>query len=369
MLTFSTENLRNVFSEEGKYENFKKLCYDLIRGNDIYEYDKDGVEKRVSKAKANEAIRKVFMEVCGLTKEDLQSRKKRRRAEEKHKNEIFEIIEEEIDFRVNEGYQESEWFNALVDERNLALGDAPEFTTESKALFIVGDYSGDNHDITMQQLPAGQAQTLKTSPKTVKIGKDIDLIILGRIDYADWIQTIADSFVQYTQTMAYNGMLSAEAKLPAECKGTGTLGASTKGDFDDLLEEVSIRNGSDVVIMGTKTALKKLNALADVTWASEKQKEQMNDLGRLGSYEGTTMIEIPQRLSLTNSNTKLITNGKLFIIPAGTDKFVKFVYSGETEIREVTEKGDHQDDFETYEITMDMGTDVILGQYFGVWTF
>ena len=369
-MSFSTENLRMVFAEEGKFNNFNRLKYALVHGEDIYEYDDQGVERKVSRSKANKAIQKVFMEICGLTEEDLNSKKKRHRAEKAHSIEIYEMIEEDIQFKTNAGFQASEWFNQFVETHNLALGDGLQFRIDNeRVLYEVLDYSGDNHDLTMQQLPERGFVTVKTSPKAIKIGKDIDLIILGRVDYASWIQTIADSFVQYTQTMAYNGMLSAEAKLPAECKGTGTLGASTKGDFDDLLEEVSIRNGSDVVIMGTKTALKKLNALADVTWASEKQKEQMNDLGRLGSYEGTTMIEIPQRLSLTNSNTKLITNGKLFIMPAGTDKFVKFVYSGETEIREVTEKGDHQDDFETYEITMDMGTDVILGQYFGVWTF
>lgn len=370
MLTFSTENLRNVFSEEGKYENFKQLCYDLIRGNDIYEYDKDGVEKRVSKAKANKAIRKVFMEVCGLTKEDLQSRKKRRRAEEKHKNEIFEIIEEEIDFRVNEGYQESEWFNALVDERNLALGDAPEFRSESKALFIVGDYSGDNHDITMQQLPAGQAQTLKTYPKTVKIGKDIDLIILGRLDFTDWIEKIAKSYIQYTQAMVCDMAYQAGDQLPAIFKGTGTLAKATKEEFDNKIEMVSAYNGTDVVIMGTKTALKKLNALADVDWASAGQKESIANTGRLGSYEGTQLIEVPQRIKVgSTTGEMLMSNNILLILPVTEDKFIKFLDEGETEITEVTEKGALVDDFETYEVSRRIGIGVTLGQYFGQWKF
>ena len=41
MMTFSTQNLNNVFAEEGKYDSFKKLCFNLIRGNDIYEYDEN----------------------------------------------------------------------------------------------------------------------------------------------------------------------------------------------------------------------------------------------------------------------------------------------------------------------------------------
>ena len=42
MMTFSTNHLNTVFAEEGKYEAFKKLTYDLNRGNEIYEYDEDG---------------------------------------------------------------------------------------------------------------------------------------------------------------------------------------------------------------------------------------------------------------------------------------------------------------------------------------
>lgn len=368
-MALSTENLRTVFAEEGKYENFKRLTYSLVHGEDIYEYDDNGVEKKISASKANKAIQKVFMDICGLTEDDLKSSKKRHRAEKAHAVEIFEIVEQEIDFKVNQGFQESEWFNEFVERHNIALGDGLQFEVKNDTvLYEVLDYSGSNHDITMQQLPEHGYVTVKTSPKTIKIGKDIDLIILGRVDFAAWVQKIADSFVQYVQTLAYNAVVGAESKLPATYKGTGTLAAGTKQAFDDLIDEVAIANGTDVVIMGTKTALKKISALADVTWASELQKQMMNDLGRLGSYEGTTLVEIPQKLSLT-SGSKLITNQKLFIMPVGTDKFVKMVDEGETEIFEVTEKFDLQDDFDTYEIHRRMGVDVILGQYFGVWTF
>lgn len=368
-MSLSTENLRMVFAEEGKLDNFNRLKYSLIRGEDIYEYDDDGVEKKVSASKANKAIQKVFMDICGLTEEDLKSPKRRHRAEKVHSIEIYEMIEEDIQFKINAGFQASEWFNEFVETHNLALGDGLRFNIENdRVLYEVLDYSGDNHDITMQNLPEQGYVTVKTSPKAIKIGKDIDLIVLGRVDYSKWIQKIADTFVQYVQTMAYNGLISAESKLPAQYKGTGVLSPATKSDFDDLLDEVAINNGTDVVILGTKTALKKINALADVQWASEFEKQQMNELGRLGSYEGTTLVELPQRLDLT-TNQKMIRNDKLFIMPVATDKFVKFVYSGETEIREVTEKGDYQDDFQTYEIREDMGVDVVLGQYFGVWTF
>lgn len=367
MMTFSTQNLTNVFSEEGKYENFKKLCFNLLHGEDIYEVDENGRERRMSAAEANRAVRKVFMDICGLSEDDLKSNKTRRRAEKDHQREIFEIIEEEIDFKINEGFAESEWFNKLVEAKNLKLGDANEFKSHVKQLFIVGDYSGDNHDITMQQLAEGETFLVKTSPKTVKIGKDIDLIILGRIDFSDWIAKIAESYIQYVQKMIYAQVTVAVNKLPSQYKDTGALSAATKQNFDDLLDRVAVANGSDVVIMATKSALKKISNLADVQWASDAQKQQMNNYGRLGIYEGTTLIEIPQKLDFDRT-TRLMSDKQILMLPVTDDRFIKFVDEGETEIFEVNEKAQLVDDFDTYEVSRRIGADVVLGQYFGCWT-
>lgn len=121
MIRFSTEHLRTVFADEDKYKNFKKLTYDLNHGNDIYEYDKEGNQRKISKKEANKAVRKILMEVCDLTEEDLKSAKTRKRALKKHAPEVFELIESDIDFKVETGFRENEWFKNYVDMRNIAL--------------------------------------------------------------------------------------------------------------------------------------------------------------------------------------------------------------------------------------------------------
>ena len=63
---------------------------------------------------------------------------------------------------------------------------------------------------------------------------------------------------------------------------------------------------------------------------------------------------------------KLIKPGKLYIMPNVDNKFVKFTDVGETEIREESEKGDRNDDFQTYEVQREMGIAVILDKYHGV---
>ena len=152
MLKFSTENLRRVFADEDKYKNFRKLCYDLNHDNEIYEYDDEGNQVKISKHEANRAIRKIFLEVLGLDEEDLKSKKRRHRAIETHHNEIFELIESDIDFKVETAFKESEWFNDFVDMRNVALGDSEEYWITENVMLIISEISGNHHDLNYSRV-------------------------------------------------------------------------------------------------------------------------------------------------------------------------------------------------------------------------
>ena len=371
MIRFSTEHLRKIFADEDKYKNFKKLTYDLNHGNDIYEYDEDGNQRKISKHEANKAIRKILMEVCELTEEDLKSNKRRERALVLHAVEVYELIESDIDFKVNTAFKESEWFNDFVDMRNVALGDEEEFWSREKVMLAVAEISGDHHDLTLQYLNEGTAHKIHTKKYGVKVGKDIDLILLGRVDFTELTDKIAEAFVYKVQELCYTGVYGAAAKLPNNTQfvKTGALSASTKEAFDTLIEDVGTANEAEVVIMGTKTALKKLNALTDVDWRSDSQKESIANSGRLGSYEGTELIEIPQRFAFNDVTKKLIDNNRLLIFAKGMGKFVWFTDKGETQIYESgQQKGDHADDFQKYEVQREFGVEVVLPAYFGQWT-
>lgn len=170
------------------------------------------------------------------------------------------------------------------------------------------------------------------------------------------------------QNEMYAQVMNAGDKLPAQFKNTGALSAATKDAFDTLIEDVSIANDNvPVVIMGTKTALKKLTGLADIDWVTEAQKGEVASTGRLGSYEGVTLFEIPQRFALNDTTQKLVDSTKLLIMPQVDNKFVKFVDVGETEIYEVTEKGARMDDTMKYEVQRAMGIATQLGRYHGEW--
>lgn len=170
----------------------------------------------------------------------------------------------------------------------------------------------------------------------------------------------------------YAEVMNVGAKLPvpSQFAKSMALSAANKATFDELIDDVSIANDNvPVYILGTKSALRKISGLADIDWVTEDQKKDVAAMGRLGSYEGTTLVEIPQRFALNDTSVKLIDSTKLLIMPQVENKFVKFVDVGETEIVEAgMEKGAKMDDIMTYEVQREMGIATQCGRYFGVWT-
>ena len=359
-----SEHLMEVFSEQGSYEAFRNLSRDIV--NNIELFDETG--SRISKSDANEVLRATSLKILGLvpgfTKREL------RRGLKNHGEEFFEMIEDEIDLRVEAGLLASEFFNEYVDNRNVARGDGIQFNVEDDTILVVEKVSGDHHDLIMQRLGQGEYYTIQTSAYAIKVGDDIEKFLMG---YADWnrlIDACAAAFLREVQTSIYGAFVGATAELPSVFKGTGALSTTTKTQFDEVIENVSTANGNvPVIILGTQAALRKINALADVDWISASQKEEVAAMGRLGSYEGVALIEIPQRFKSKTDFTKLIDNNQLFIMPNTTDRFIKFVDDGETEVLEYTDKGDYMDDSRSYEVQRRMGVGIQLGRYFGNWQF
>ena len=369
-----SEHTKNVFSSmcanevtpEENFEGFRSLIFDYANGNEIFD---DELGRVINSKEADNRIRKVVFGILGINENS--SKRDRKRAMKKHGDELFEVIEEVIDFKVETGWKESEFFNQFVEEKNLARGDRNEFWSEEDVILSVSKIAGDHHDFTLQRLASGESYTVTTSVYVIAVGADIDLYLAGRLDWAKFTDACARAFIIKIQNEMYAQVMEASVKLPSTDQFTKTmeLSAANKDTFDTLIDDVSIANdNAPVYIMGTKTALKKLTNLADIDWVTEDQKRQVADMGRLGSYEGVTLIEIPQRFAINDTTTKLVDSTKLLIMPQVEHKFVKFVDVGETEILEITEKAERNDDTMKYEVQRAMGIGTQIGRYFGVWT-
>ncbi len=352
----------------------RNLMFDLSAGRKIYDAESN---REIDKKEAEDVIREVCFEVLGLDKNSTDKQIKRALKSEKAVV-LYEVIEEIIEQQIAYGWRENEFFNSYVEMRNLADGDRTDFWVNDEVLLTVSKVSGDHHDLTIQRLGAGSSFTVPTSVYGIKVGGDIRLFLTGRKNWNDLTTAVAKAFMKKIQEELFGEFMKvADAvKITSAFKGTGALSSAKKDDFDAVLANVAMANETQVVIMGTKTALKQLNKLAgvvggtaDVHWVPESQKEQIAATGILGDYEGTTLIEIPNRFKDNKLAQTLVKDDFLLILPLVDDfKPVKFIDGGET-ILEVSEIGQTMDDMQTYEAQRRMGVATIVTRKIGKWSF
>lgn len=324
-LNFSN-HVMNVFSEmETNYDEVKNLMFDLAMGNEIYDEESGRV---VPKAEAEAKLRSVCQKIFGVNENS--SKRELKRAYREHGREFFDVIEEVIDVVISNGFKDNEFFNNFVDYRNIALGDAYEFYMEKDVILSIAKVGVSHHDYILQRLGKGETLTIPYQRYGAAVGADINMYMIGREDWTKLTNAIAKAFTVQIQQEIYAELLSAANKIPSAIRtgfvGSGLLSATTKDAFDTIISNVQTANESNVVILGTKTALKKLNALSDVNWRAQSLKEDVSHSGRMGDYEGTVLMEIPQRFTSMTDLTPLVDNTKLWILPADqTDKFIKMV--------------------------------------------
>lgn len=132
--------------------------------------------------------------------------------------------------------------------------------------------------------------------------------------------------------------------------------------------------GSEVTIFGARPALSSLTAMADVNWAPESAKvEYYANGGVLGNWEGIRVAEIGQGLkrgaAINSAEVEYMLDvDRLYIVPtSATNKFIKVVNYGESQIHQVTDKDTNRDLSYEYEMLYKLGINVILNTVFGVW--
>lgn len=362
MKKFVNEACESFF--EGKdysYESMYNLMKDCVN---------DSFEAGVTKKEANEEIRKMVLEVFGLNEEKVKSPKLVNRAIRKHKDEYFEIIEDVVEDMLVQGWNSDPFFMKWVETKNIADGDANEFYTEKETLLSVHEVAGDHHYISVQRLGVGETFSIKQKRYGAAVGTDLRLYLMGRVDFSRMINAIYKAFDTKIKTEIYTELAGIGDKLPvpAQFNKAMKIDKANKAQLDELIEMVSAANdGEDVVIVGTSSAVKQLENLTDVDWISNDAKNELYHTGRLGSYEGTNIIEIPQRLmrEADGTLTKLIDTNQMLVLPVGMDRPIKMVNFGNPTVYEIREQGEHMDDTMVFAYEEGFGVSVVSGKYFG----
>lgn len=361
---------KDIFAKyDATYEEAKNLMIDLFTGH------LDGL----SYAEANDRLRNLIKGCYGLDGVEKPTSRQLRYAHIDHDRQVYAIIEEAIDVTVSLGLKENEWFNVLVNNRNIAEGDENLFVVEDDNVVLSLARMGKrHHDTILQRLMPGKTYSIDTDLYGAAVGADIDLFILGREPWDKLVTKITEAFIKKIQSVIFTEVSNAVNKLPVQSgfvdSGALSNTATVRRQFNKIPMNVSIaNNNADVVIMGTMLALQELENLIQINWIANSMKEDVANNSRLGNYGRYNLIEIPQRFkTLTAAGpTYEFANDKLYFFAAGENKIIDFVDVGETIIDEVNDRGEatgRVDDTKKYEAQREFGAAFRPGKYFGQWT-
>ena len=289
-----------------------KLAVDAYRGN---------VEK-YSVSESMETLRQAIIEANGGSAK-LDYKKIR----DGKCGELFTLIEEILSRTVVEGLQGDEYFNALVDFRNVALGDKNIFEVEDSDLFVISDAADGTQGIRRQRLGGVSETSIPTSFKVVKIYEELNRVLSGQVDFNKFIQKVSESFRQKLLNDIYTLWTSATA---TDFGGVTYFPAAGAYDEDALIELVNhveaAAGGKTATIIGTKKALRNLAPSIQGT----DSKSDLYNMGYYGKFYGTPVVATPQRHKI--NSTEFVMNDNVITIIAGDDKPIKCVYEGQSTV-------------------------------------
>lgn len=360
---FTNDSTARVFENtECGFEGYHDLMVDLATGKTCY--NKEG--KEVSKEEANKKLRQIMFSVLGV--EEGTKGTKLMQAMRRHKIDVFEITETVLEDMLKTGWGDNPFFNEFVEVKNADEDEANEFYSETSSVLTVSELSGGSWNLFRQRLPEGKVYSVPTSWWGVAIYAEYLRFLAGKVDWAKFIQEVYKAFDKKVNSLLYAALNTVGDELPAGGQWVKNipLTSETKPIFDELLEDVKSINGSDIVLMGTRTALGKLTNLDDVNWISEQAKNDRYTTGRLGYYEGVRLAEIPQVFADNDPSTKLIDNNRILVMPNTDNKFIKMFNEGLAQIKEISDGTTNTDMTMEYEYQRKMGVGVVIGRLFGI---
>ena len=240
---------------------------------------------------------------------------------------LFTLIEEILSRTVVEGLQASDYFNSLVEYRNVALNDKNLFYVEDSNLFTVADAADGTQGIRRQRLGGMSETSIPTSFKVVKIYEELNRVLSGQVDFNRFIQKVSESFQKKILDDIYSLWISATAD---DFGGTTYFPAAGAYDEDTLLDLIShveaAANGRPATIIGTKKAIRNL---APAIQGNDSESDIYN-LGYYGKFYGTPVVALPQRHK--DNSTDFVFSDNLLTVIAGDDRPIKFIYEGQSTV-------------------------------------
>lgn len=346
---------------DNNYENivaFSELMMDANHG--IYE--------KYNKEQTQEMIRNQFDAILGINFKTANSMQ-RRQAWRSHNKEIASLIENVIVDRMNSGWnQANARFMEYVEDVNIANGDQNEFYVEDDSLLVVSKFSGNHHDVLRQYVKPGKSFTIETSWYAIKVYADFALFQSGKIDFAALVDKMYTAIEQYRYGALFTAFMSMDENLPTDMVLDTPVTEATMDDIVDHIEGIKAVTNKDVLLVGTRSALQKLQKTVSYNMFSDDMKNEKHQTGMLGRWEGYDCLVL-NRVNKAGTRENVFTaedNKKIYIMPANPDQPpIKRVNEGDVVYYETGMDGLKKDMTVDAEIAYQEGIGVVINELFG----
>ena len=259
----------------------------------------------------------------------------------KNKYEVFEVIREIISQTIANGKGEmSAFYKQFVEEEHIELGNRKEFYIENDAYLTVAKVSGNNWDLDRQRADQGSTITVKTEAYAIKVFEYFKRFMTGRSSFEELVKKVDVSIKKFKDELVAEAFKTAVNGLPANFSYTGTYNEMF---IQNVLTHVSASNkGSEVILVGTKGALNKMQSLNAVN-LSDAQKAEYNSKGFLREWKGYICAELPTLFKENSIDEFVFDNDTIYVLPTQQAKPIHLIAEGEPLVAETNEISDLKD--------------------------
>lgn len=190
---------------------------------------------------------------------------------------------------------------------------------------------------------------------------------LGRIDFAKMVDKMYQSIEQYRYAALYQNFMSIDTSLPTDLKLTTPVTESTKDAIIEKIEAVKAATGKDVILVGARPAIQKLQSTVSYNMFSSEMKNEKYQKGILANWEGYECLAL-DRVNLPGTRESVFSaedNKKIFIMPVGVEGFIYRVNEGDVIYNESGMDGMKKDMTIDAEIVYQEGIGVVISELFG----
>lgn len=299
-------------------------------------------------------------------KDVLHGEKYNYRTYRKYKNDIFEVIETVLDQTLPEGWSENEFFNRFVETIRVDLGDKNEFYAEDNGYFTVSKFSGNHWDTIRERMDMGKSFSVETSWWEVHFYNEFERFMKNIDSWTKLMDKARKSFLQAFQNAVYAAFSQMSDMAPEGFVGHGSLATDTERDaLLELIDKVETANGVKPILVGTGAALRKLQKNIDENWIAQSAKEERKNNGIVSSWEGYDLMPIPQVFKQGTFDFALSTTQILIV--ATNAKPIKFVFEGDSRLKETTDNRDNMDQTLEGQVQVKAGLASVTSDVIGYW--